>query len=278
MDQVLAKIKGHGKKTIYKLLSDQKLFDDINITSGNCVEYNPDHNLDEDSWFQIEQFSEKPYCLEFLKDEFIFSELDELSKSNFSDIAYVCAIQGDSYCFQKITKSLFLNKKKMISFGEVAKLESLDNSLTIKALPDAIYQKNNDTLVFRNLATINSVFKGIDEIYKEATNEEVEQFFEEPFIEASEEYTVENVSKLNRKRIALAMTTLDDMPEGDRGTMLSYMHEYCENKLKINKDNNTVKVETDEELKLLLYGIEQRFYTTPLGNEKRLANSVQALE
>ncbi|EAO7712372.1 ATP F0F1 synthase synthase, partial [Salmonella enterica] len=28
------------------------------------------------------------------------------------------------------------------------------------------------------------------------------------------------------------------------------------------------------ELKYLLYGIEQRFYTTRFGNEKRLANSI----
>lgn len=33
----------------------------------------------------------------------------------------------------------------------------------------------------------------------------------------------------------------------------------------------------DEELKFLLYGIEQRFYTTILGDEKRLANSIQTL-
>ena len=31
------------------------------------------------------------------------------------------------------------------------------------------------------------------------------------------------------------------------------------------------------ELKMLLYGIEQRFYTTPVGGEKRLANSVITL-
>jgi hypothetical protein len=34
---------------------------------------------------------------------------------------------------------------------------------------------------------------------------------------------------------------------------------------------------SDDELKFLLYGIEQRFYTTMFGQEKRLANSIQTI-
>ena len=33
-------------------------------------------------------------------------------------------------------------------------------------------------------------------------------------------------------------------------------------------------VESEDDLKKLLYGIEQRYYTTKVGNEKRLANSI----
>lgn len=34
------------------------------------------------------------------------------------------------------------------------------------------------------------------------------------------------------------------------------------------------EVGSEDELKMLLYGIEQRFYTTVVGGEKRIANSV----
>ena len=40
---------------------------------------------------------------------------------------------------------------------------------------------------------------------------------------------------------------------------------------------NSFEVGSENELKMLLYGIEQRFYTTPVGGEKRLANSVITL-
>ena len=128
------------------------------------------------------------------------------------------------------------------------------------------------------MATISSIFKGIDELYKEATNDEVEQFLDESFIELSNDYDVNNVSKPNRKRIGLAMATLHAMSADDRTNMLGYINDYCKQKLNFDQKNQKFEISTDDELKLLLYGIEQRFYTTPFGQEKRLANSVQALE
>jgi hypothetical protein len=277
MDQVLTKVKGHSKKTIFKLLSDQTLFDELIITDDACVEYVPDHNLDEDSWFKIDKFSEQQYCIEILKNDFDSKDYDDLPKTKFKDIAQLYAIQGNDFYFQKITPSLFVSKK-MIAFGEAATLENSDKRLVVNTFPDAIYYKNIDRLVFKSLATISSIFKGIDVLYKEATNEEVETFLEEDFIELSGDFNIEKVSKPNRKRVALAMDTLAAMPAADRDQMCTYIHSYCEKKLKFDKGNSKFEVTTDDELKYLLYGIEQRFYTTPLGHEKRLANSVQAMD
>jgi len=275
MNQVLAKVKGNSKKKLFKLLSDQALFD-FSLEGLGYVEYDSDHNLDEDSWFKVEQFSQQPYCIDWLKKDFVSSEYDSLPKGKFSGITYLCAIQGNNYYFQKITPSMFVTRK-MIAFGEVAELESSDRRLVVNAMPDAIYQKEVDILVFRKLATISSIFKGIDELYKEATEEEVGEFLEEAFIELSNGYCVEKVSKPNRKRVALAMSTLASMSQEDRTEMLSYIDTYSENKLKFDQENSKFKITSDEELKHLLYGIEQRFYTTPFSKEKRLANSVQPL-
>lgn len=276
MDQVIANVKGNGKKKFFKLLSDKTLFG-VSLQGLDFVEYNPDHNLDEDSWFKIEQFSQQPYCIDLLTKDFVSSEYDDLPKDKFSKIAYLCAIQGNYYYFQKITPSLFVTRK-MIVFGEVAKLENSGRRLVVNAVPDAFYQKDSDRLVFQNLATISSIFKGIDELYKEATKEEVKTFLDESFVELSGDYGVEKVSKPNRKRVGLAMSTLASLPTEDRDQMLSYIHSYCEKKLKFDTENKKFQITSDEELKYLLYGIEQRFYTTPIGKEKRLANSVQTLD
>ncbi|MBY0499047.1 MAG: hypothetical protein K2P74_05495 [Nitrosomonas sp.] len=77
--------------------------------------------------------------------------------------------------------------------------------------------------------------------------------------------------------MALAISTLAEMPDEDRNQMLLYIHSYCEEQLKFDAENNKLKIKSDQELKFLLYGIEQRFYTTLIGKEKRLANSVQLI-
>lgn len=276
MDHVLAKVKGLRKKPYLKLISDNTLYTPITVDLAHCIPYSSDHNLDEDAWFKIENFSQQGYCIDLVKGNFDSKDYDNLTKDQFSKIAYLFAIQNDDFYFQKITPSLFL-KRKMIGFGEVAKIEESQNRVVVNTEPDAVYFKNNDVLIFKNLAAISSIFTGIDELYKEATNQEVQTFLDEPFIALAKDYGLDHVSKPNRKRIALAMATLATMSDDDKTHMLGYIDEYCDKKLSFDAENSKFEVSTDDELKLLLYGIEQRFYTTPFGKEKRLANSVIAL-
>ncbi|MGI2098395.1 hypothetical protein [Shewanella putrefaciens] len=277
MDQILARVKGLRKLPYFKLISEQSLFDAVVVDLNACIPYNPDHNLDEDSWFKIEAFSQKTFCIGLLKKDFDSKDYHDLAKDDFSKITYLFSVQGDDFYFQKITPSLFVKRKTLV-FGEAAKLETSQTRLVVNALPDAVYFKAADTLIFKSLATISSIFKGIDELYKEATKEEVEQFLDKSFIELSNDYNVETVSKPNRKRIGLAMATLEAMSDDDKTNMLDYIDGYCgEQKLRFDKENQKFEISNDEELKLLLYGIEQRFYTTPFGHEKRLANSVTAM-
>ncbi len=277
MDHVMAKIKGLRKKPYRKLISDNGLFDTVQIDVNTCVPYDPDHNLDEDSWFKVENFSQRGYCLDILKSPFDSKDYDDLTKAQFSKINCVFSVQNGDFYFQKVTTSLFI-RRKTVSFGDAAKIEQGGNRLVINEKPDAIYFAQSDTLIFTNLATISSIFKGIDILYKEATDQEVEQFLDEDFIELSSDYSLDKVSKPNRKRIALAMDTLDAMEPNERDQMLSYIHSYCDQKLRFDADNGKFEIKTDDELKYLLYGIEQRFYTTPLSHERRLANSVQSMD
>lgn len=275
MDYVFAKIKKLRTKPYFKLISDITLYENVVVDLAGCVVYNPDHNLDEDSWFKIENFSGQDFCLDFLKVDFDAKDYDDLEKEKFTDISYIFSMQGGDFYFQKVHPSLLISRK-FIALGEVAKVEQAENRLVVKQLPDAIYLKNTDTLVFRNLSGITSIFTGIDVLYKEATNEEVESFLAEPFI-SLDNYGVDKVSTPNRKRIALAMETLEKMTPEDRGSLFDYINEYCKEKLAFDQQAGKFTISKDEELKQLMYGIEQRFYTTQISKEKRLANSVQAV-
>lgn len=276
MDHVLAKIKGLRKSPFKKLISDTALFENQTISLAACVDYEVDHNLDEDSWFKIERFSTKEYCLDILKGNFDSRNLDDATVAQYKKIGLLVSYQGGDFYIQKVTPSVYVNKK-FIALGEVAAIEESKDRLAVNKVPDAIYLKNDDALVFKDLAVIASIFKGIDQLYKEATKQEVEYFLNEDFVGIQGVFTAESVSKPNRKRVALAMTTLNAMNAAEKTTMLTYINSYGIEQLTYNAANNQFEISSDDELKYLLYGIEQRFYTTHISNEKRLANSVQAL-
>ncbi|HEK1766243.1 TPA: ATP F0F1 synthase synthase [Pseudomonas putida] len=276
MDFVLAKIKRLQKNAIAKVLSDNKLYSEVVIDAAACVPYEPDHNLDEDAWFVIPDFSKQPFCINFLKEPFDSKNHAALKKSQFDKITWLCSVQNEAFYFQKVTPSLLVSRKSII-FGEVAELDDGQLRLVINPTPDAIYLPKADSLVFRSLATISSIFKGIDQLFKEATHEEVKKFLDEPFIKLSNNFEAARVSTPNRKRIGLAMATLAALPPKQRAAMVTYIDGYCAGHLNFDKAKGVFDIGSDLQLKLLIYGIEQRFYTTLFGNEKRLANSVQAM-
>lgn len=276
MNHLIAKIKNNRKNPIKLVVSGKSIFNSIALTTNSFPDYKTDHNLDEDSWFKVDDFSKQTYCLDFLKVNFDPKEYQSISRNEFKDICFLCSIQEENFYFQKVSPSLFL-QKTLLSFGELVEIETSNNKIIINNIPDAIYIKSTDQLVFKNISTISSIFQGIDQLYKEATNEQVLEFLQQPFIKKSSGFEAVNVSKPNRKRIALALETLSKLSEEDKVEIFSYIHSYCNEKLSINLEEGCCVISNDEELKNLIYGIEQRFYTTPFSKEKRLANSVQTI-
>jgi hypothetical protein len=274
MDHLMVKLKGRGQDKIKRLMSDVAIY---NIDPGQLqtVSYAPDHNLDNDCWFEIKNFSEEAYCLDFLKRDFVAAEHNQMPAGSIRDMRYMFSVQGSNYFFQKVTPSQIM-RKTFLAFGEGVEVERDKTRVVVHEIPDAIYAKESDQFFFRNLTTISNIFKGIEELYREATEEETRDFLSQPFIELKGGYEATKVGKLNRQRIALAMESLNALGEEEKGALFVYIKDYCDD-LNFDEQNKTFEVCDEGSLKNLVYGIEQRFYSTIIGAEKRLANSIVKL-
>lgn len=269
MNHLLAKTKGRNGN-FFKVISNRQIFDmpdDLN----NAVEYNSDYKLEDDEWFAVTEFSEKEYCIDFLTTRFISTDYNQLARAEYTNVEYLVAYQTGVYCFQKLSSSQIIRKK----YFSISDQPDLVDSpiIVINQVPDAIYVKDDDTLYFKRLPAITSIFKGIYELYKEATQEETEEFLQNDFINLDESFTADSVKKANRKRIAMAQATLQTFNRRQKRQIFSYIREYCAD-LEFDENDENFSISNEEDLKKLLYGIEQRYYTTKIGNEKRLANSI----
>ena len=274
MDFLLAKVK--DRRNPYRILmADQAVYMKPE-TLSNSIKYEPTNILDEEQWFFVDTFSKRDYCLRLLVDN-NFNSVDfvEINKMNPERMDYLIAYQnGVDFYFQRIFKYTVIRNKKFIHIGDDVEIKEEKNAIELNEVPDAVYSKKEDRLYFRKLETISPIFRGIDELYREATEEEVEDFLGNDFVNLQGDFLAAQVKKSNRKRIAMAMDTLSKFDKREKKMIFEYTNEYFPD---LKFDGQSFEISNEEDLKNLLYGIEQRFYTTPVTKEKRCASAVYAL-
>ena len=276
MSVIYVKLKQRTSNNKYRkvLSTNEIIYRRMNLIINSCVPYAPSATLEEGEWFYVSEARSQGYANELLNRQFESVDFDSLGMQDFGTIDFLFVNEHDGLYFQKVSKTKLIARKSVLYIGEGFQYKQDIKELVINDCPDAIYSRSEDRLYFRKLESITSIFKGIDQLFREATDEEVFDFLRNDFILLRTDYDVSSVKTPNRKRIALAKNTLESLTEVDRGRIFSYIGEYCPN---LSQDNGAFEIGTEDELKMLLYGIEQRFYTTPVGGERRLANSVVPL-
>lgn len=274
MNQLLAKIRNRKQsiKDGFKKIIDNKNCYSFPIDI-QTIEYNPNTLLEDGQWYSISEFSCQEFCLELLKqDSFNSVDYSTLEKNEFAKIDYLCSYQDENYFyFQKIRPSQLLYKKRLLfGFGQNFTYDENNASIVINSYPDAIYKKDDDTLYFQKLETISTIFKGIDVLYKEATEEETVEFLKNDFISVSESLEVSKIGKSSRKRIAMAMTTLSKFSDDEKLEIF----EYIKQNSGLGQENNAFIIKDEDDIKKLVWGITERYYETPVSKEKRIANSI----
>ena len=276
MSVIYVKLKQRTSNNKYRkvLSTDEVIYRRMSLLINSCVPYAPSATLEEGEWFYVSEARSQGYTNELLNRQFESVDFDSLGMQDFGAIDFLFVDEHEGLYFQKVSKAKLIARKSVLCIGEGFQYKQDRKELVINDCPDAIYSRSEDRLYFRKLESITSIFKGIDQLFREATDEEVFDFLRNDFISLRADYDVPNVKTPNRKRIALAKNTLERLTEVDRGRIFSYIGEYCPD---LSQNNGTFEIGTEDELKMLLYGIEQRFYTTLVGGERRLANSVVPL-
>jgi len=124
--------------------------------------------------------------------------------------------------------------------------------------------------IFKSLSAMNSIFKGLNTLYKAATTAEVTQFFQLGGLLAIDpSYTEDKVGIPNRKNIAKALDTYNAYSL----QVQKNLHAYIQTLGLPTDANGKYTIADEEALKNFIYVIQERFYTTQASTEKRLAQA-----
>ncbi len=275
MNYFIAK-KKRTNNTFYKVLTSETPIYNIPDDLNNPVVYDNNHNLNEDAWFGITNFKASAYSIELLNQVFNTTDFNSIGINDYKNVKYFCAYQNDNYfCFQNFNNSSVINRKYFNLTGEPV-IKTNEPILIIKQIPDAIYVVNEDVLYFKKLADLKNIFPVTTNLYIEATDTETNTFLANTFIRLTNDYNTAKVKSANRKRVSMAIETLSKMNPAQKKQIKEYTSEYFPN-LNFDADLGSFEISDEESLKNLIFGIEQRFYTTIVGAEKRVANSIHKL-
>ncbi len=263
---IFGKVK--RKQNMFRVIETENEVYNVDTLVLNGVEYSPSTLIANEELYQLTNFSTTEFILDFLINEIDTVNYDQITRADLKKLSFICTVQNDLYFFQIINSSFFISKK-WFSIDELS-LETDKPIITINPFADAIYDKQNDILYFKKLTAAQKIFKGMDQLYKEATEAETQIFLDSDFLNVNANFIARNVTVPNRKRIALVSETLNNLSNEEKQTIYDYTNQYAQ----VTYQNGKFQIDSDDDLKFVLWGIEQRFYTTPIGAEKRIANSI----
>lgn len=257
MGTFVAKLKNDAN---WVKLADQILNEEYtNIDLNESIIYDPNNDMAH-QWFKLQNFSAKPSFLQMLTDDFDVAELENMTRAQYNDIEFIAFVENRKFYMQKISKSSFLAKKWFSWNGQVLDYQTKENVIYINSIPNCIYDQNSDELYFMDISKAYAIFGDLKKDYKEATEAEVQSFLESDIVETSN-FTNEKVGVANRKRITAVLRTYESLTEDKKDELKDYIHKSLQNnELEYVPETKKFKVSSDKELRLLLYGIQRRYY------------------
>lgn len=272
MQCVFAKIRERGKSDKYRrvLSTEEEIYRPRTDLIQGVYPYTAGASLQSEEWFKLEGFSKSDFAIDLIRNDYESVDHEQLQKNEFTRIDFLFVEIQNTIFFQKANRARLM-RKCLWKFGDKYQYLNDTEFVAINEYPDAIYVKDEDALYFQNIGKVNGIFRGISDLYREATEQEVEQFLQSDFISLENGFSAKDVKIPNRKQIALLGDALTQMDAQKRGEMFSYFEEYFP---ELVTEDKKFKIATDDDLKNVLFGIDERLYTTPVGGEKRLANSV----
>lgn len=237
------------------------------------IKFCPGYKLESDQVFYIENFRnfiDKKELIEL--DGSTTVNQESLGNEELGKIRLLIYENNGEEYFQRVCNNKYLNKKTWIKIGGISggngvELRKEPLGIQINEAPDVMYVKSEDRLYFRDFIKAHKIFEKLDELYREATNEEIENFFSIPYINLTIP-DIDGISVNRRKKIALTQDRIGNFEE-EKDKIISYGKKYESDILQDEK----FCVNCPKELDILLDVLLERYYTGEFSNKKKKSNS-----
>ena len=199
--------------------------------------------------------------------------LNDVNEEEFSKIDLIFRkVENDGLVFQKITQSKRLVDRSILKWGyRRAERTIIEKGIELKSENDAYFDGNNK-LYFRSFRTIHSLFKGIDDYYRIASQAEVNELKRINLVDFSDFEIKSN----NLKMVAILKDDGIDLSDTSIiSTLLTSYEQYPEQDFKVSEGRFII--DTNKRLTSFLKLALGRLYTNPITSHQMEASSARRL-
>ena len=264
---------------IYRKLENSEDISELvapEIDPENSREFDPEIKLEHDEWFYVEIDDSHMSMVKEYEDKFLNTVgLNDVNEAEFSKIDLIFRkVENDGLVFQKITQSKRLVDKSILKLRHRrAERTIIENGIELKSENDA-YFDGNDKLYFKNFRTISSLFKGLDDYYRIASQAEVDEFKEFNLVRFVKEFKIKTN---NLKMLAVLKDYGIDLNDiAVKSTLLRTYSQYPNQEFELD-DNQNFIIDSNRKLTCLLKLALGRLYTNPITHHKMEANLAKKL-
>lgn len=248
------------------------------IEPDNIIKFDPEAQLEHEDWFYIEIDDIHMSMVKEYGDKFLSTvSLNDVTEEEFAKIDLIFRkVENDGLVFQKITKSKRMVDKSILKWiPNIGKPERtiIENGIELKSAIDAYFDGNN-RLYFKNFRTIRSLFKGIDDYYRIASQAEVDEFKQFNLVSFASDFEIKTN---NLKMLAVLKDyeiDLDDIAV--KSTLLRSYSQYPNQEFELDENQNFI-IDSNRKLTCLLKLALGRLYTNPITHHKMEANHAKKL-
>lgn len=266
----IAKIKD-DEEHWYKIVDQVANEELTQIVLDDAVAYDP-NNTEANQWFKIDGFNEKEGFLPLLAQRINTADLDSLEREQYGRIEFIAFFDRGRYFMQKITRGNYLKKKWFSWDGDILRYQEDEGIIYINPIPNCIYDTSTKVIYFMDIAKAYGIFSSLKLDYQAATDDETNRFLQSDIVDA-QALPMEKVGVSNRKRITSVLAKYESYNSKEKATLREYIKKSVGDNLGFDDKAGKFLVNTDTQLRLLLYGIQQRFYMPPLEDEVQVATS-----
>ena len=273
MGTYIAKLKNDNEHW-FKITDGIQNDDYQKINLNDALPFDPNNTMS-DQWFKLENFNESESFLPMLARPFDCAALESINRERYDNIEILAFFEDNRFYIQKVSKGSFLKKKWFAPFGDLVEYKETEKVLYINPLPNCIYDQGSHNLYFMSISKAYAVFNGLRGDYREATAAEINSFLNSDIVETID-FDQSKVGLSNRKRITSILNIYNGYSANEKQILKEYIHEKVGGALTFTGEGK-FEIRTDTQLRLLLLGVQRRFYIPPLQEEVQVATNTTKL-